>query len=146
MALDGLEYEVVIKLKLRALLQNVNGYIDVGNFGDLLTPIIWACFITGKEPQDHGVYSWWRISRYRSLDKLAHWIRYNAPVIKNMPTAKLKKTLRILKLRPRPPSKEDLHVPTIFDLVKPSVALFVPGYNEESWIRDYYSEAFEKRY
>jgi len=44
----------------------------------------------------------------------------------------------------RPPQASDLSVPTIFDLVKPSLALFMPGCNEEAWIRDLYSEAFEK--
>jgi len=144
MALDGLEYEVVTKLKLHALLQSVYGYIDVGYLRTLLTPVIWTCFITGREHEEHGVYSWWRFSRYKLLDKLAHWVRYNVPVIKSMSTAKLKRMLRIFGLRPRPTLREDLHFPTIFDLIKPSVALFVPGYSEEPWIRDYYSEAFEK--
>jgi len=144
LALDALEHNVVSSLRLRSLMQEVYGYIDVSGFQNLLTPIIWTSFITGREPQGHGVYSWWRFSRHKLLDGLAHWIRYNMPVIKNISTAKLKSILRIFGLEPRPPSKEDLHVATIFDLVKPSVALFVPGYNEEPWIRNYYSEAFEK--
>jgi predicted AlkP superfamily pyrophosphatase or phosphodiesterase len=125
-------------------MQEVHGYIDVSSFKHLLTPVIWTSFITGKEPHEHGVYSWWRFSRYRWLDRLAHWIRYNVPVIKNLSSAKLKRLLRIFGLKPRLPSREDLGVPTMFDLIKPSKALFVPGYSEESWIRDYYSKAFEK--
>ena len=144
LALDALEYNVVSKLRLRSLIQEVYGYIDVSNFSIVLTPIIWTSFITGKEPQEHNVHSWWRFSRYRWLDRLAHWIRYNVPIIKNIPSVKLKRMLRITGLRPRPPSREDLRVPTMFDIVKPSVALFVPGYSEEDWIRDFYSEAFER--
>jgi len=100
---------------------------------------------TGKEPEEYGVYSRWRFSRYKLLDKLAHWGRYNVPVIRRMSTAKLKRTPCIFDLRPRPLLREDLRIPTIFDLVKLSVVLFVPSYSEEPWIRDYYSEAFEKR-
>ena len=48
LALDDLEYEVVTKLKLRALLQSVYGYIDVGSLRSLLTSIIWTCFITQR--------------------------------------------------------------------------------------------------
>jgi len=107
-------------------------------------PAIWASLITGREPEEHSVYSWWRISRYKLLDKLAHWIRYNVPVIKNMSTAKLKRILSIFGLRIRHSSRENLRIPTIFDLIKPSVALFVPSYNEELWIREYYFEALER--
>ena len=144
LALDGLEYNVVPKLRLRSLIQEAYGYIAVGGFQNLLTPIIWTSFVTGREPHEHGVYSWWRVSRYRWLDRLAHWIRYNVPIIRTLSSARLKRLLRILGLRSHPPSREDLKVLTIFDIIKPSVALFVPGYSEEYWIRDFYSEAFEK--
>ena len=144
LALDGLEYNVVSKLRLRNLMQVVCGYINISGFQNLLTPVIWTSFITGKEPSEHGIFSWWRFSRYKWLDKIAHWVRYNMPIVRNMSSTKLKRTLRILGLKPHPPSRKDLKVPTLFDLIKSSIALFVPGYNEEDWIRDFYSEAFER--
>ena len=142
LALDGLEYNVVMKLRCRSLLQEVFGYIDVSRFKNLITPAIWTSFITGKEPSEHGVHYWWQFSQYEWFDRLVHWVRFNMPIIKNMPSTKIKRALKVLGLRT--PSKRDLKVPTIFDMIKPSVALFVPGYNEETWIHYFYSEAFEK--
>ena len=144
LALDGLEYDLVVKYRLKPLMQNIYGFIDVSYFKNVLTPTIWTSFITGKNPEEHSIYSWWRFSRYKWLDRLAHWVRYNVPIIRSMSSAKIKRILRVLGLTPYPPSKSDLNVPTIFELVKPSIALFVPGYNEEPWIRDLYSEAFAR--
>lgn len=79
------------------------------------------------------INSWWRFSKYKRLDRLIHWIRYNIPIVRNMSNI-----LQIFSLKVMPPTKNDLKVATIFDLVKPSSALFVPGYNEEPWIRDFH--------
>ena len=146
LALDGLDYDLVKHYKLQSLLQRVHGYIDVSNFKHILTPIIWASFITGKTPDDHKIYSWWRFSKYDSLDKLVHWIRYHFPLIKNLSSSKIKHILSTLGLKVRPTSRLDLKIKTIFDHATRPIALFVPSYNEEPKIRDRYSKAFERGY
>jgi len=90
----------------------------VSKFKNVLTPIIWASFITGKTPNEHKIYSWWRFSKYDVLDKIAHRIRYNFPIIKNMSSAKIKRLLKIFGLNVRPPTRTDLKCKTIFDYAK----------------------------
>lgn len=144
LAFDGLEYELVEKYRLNGLKQRIYGYIDVSNFKHILTPIIWRSFITGLEPEEHRVYSWWRFSSNRTLDRIAHWVRYNFPIIKNMSSYKLKRIARLFGLNIKPTDKSDIRYPTIFDYARKPIALFIPSYNEEPWIRDAYSKAMEK--
>ncbi len=52
--LDGLEYEFVMKFDLKHLKQVEYGRVKI-NVGFLSTPTIWASFITGLMPSEHGV-------------------------------------------------------------------------------------------
>lgn len=144
LAFDGLEYELVERYRLKALKQKIYGYIDVSSFKHVLTPIIWRSFITGLEPGKHKVYSWWRFSNNRTLDRIMHWIRYNFPIIRNMSNYRLKQVARLFGIKIKPTDKTDIKYPTIFDYAKKPIALFIPSYNEEPWIRDEYSKAMEK--
>lgn len=140
LAFDGLEYELVKKFRLKGLKQRVYGYIDVSDFTHILTPIIWRSFITGLDPKEHGVYSWWRVSNNKYIDRIAHWIRYNLPIIKNISNYKLRRLLKVLGIL-KLTDRSDISYPTIFDYAENPIALFIPSYNEEPWIREAYSKA-----
>ena len=87
------------------------------------TPIIWTTIITGAPPEEHGIREWWSYGRF--LD----WVKRKPPLIwvKNK-----RKYLWRLGLKPHVIRKEDWlgNRKTIFELVKPSIPLFIPGYNE----------------
>ena len=82
LALDALEYNLVTKYKLKPLLQRTYGYIDVSYFKRILTPTIWVSFITGKDPRQHNVRSWWKISKVDALDTFVHLIYYKIPLLR----------------------------------------------------------------
>jgi hypothetical protein len=54
-ALDALEYDLVEEFNLENIKQWEYGKIDVSTFKDLATPVIWASFISGLEPEKHGI-------------------------------------------------------------------------------------------
>jgi len=144
LALDALEYNLVVKWKLRNLMQKQYGFFKVGReywlnpkakFCEPLTPIIWTSFITGRKPREHGVRSWWVYGGI--LDRL-RWL----PIIRHIKGKR--KILKFFGIKPHVVNREDLECKTIFDVVRPSVALFVPGYNEPTRIHEILSEAFER--
>lgn len=127
LALDGLEYDLVEKWRLRNLMQSKYGKIILSSdyyHKDVhvpYTPIIWASFITGVPPERHG------IKDFFTYGKTLDFIR-NLPVIRWIKGKK--KILRKIGMKPRTVEERDLNVKTIFDIIKPSIAVDVPAYNE----------------
>ena len=48
LGVDGLEYEHVVKYKLSNIMQKQYGKTDLSVFDVVVTPLIWASFLTGK--------------------------------------------------------------------------------------------------
>jgi predicted AlkP superfamily pyrophosphatase or phosphodiesterase len=129
LCVDGLDYDFVEIWRLKGLIQDSYGYFKIKNEyfhrGVPYTPLIWTSIITAKKPSEHNVYSWW------SYGKILDWIRYKPPFkwIKN-------KRYFLMKLgfKPRVVTRKDWNrnLTTIFDVVKPSIPLFIPAYNEPS--------------
>lgn len=125
LALDGLEYNLVTKWRLKNLLQNFHGKVDVSDFkllygGHIYTPPVWAAFITGKYHRD--------LRRWFTYDnRLLKWmmLRLSAENIKRMMN-----TLWRIGIKPRVVDKRDLKSKTIFDHAKRPVAVNVPLYSE----------------
>lgn len=148
LAIDGLEYTLVSKWRLRNLQQQqkLYGRLDVSNFKHVLTPIIWASFITGVSPETHGVNSWWTFSSNSTLNSLFHWVRYNVPIIKGTSQGKLRRILGHVGLNVSVPMMNDLKrkgLTTIFDLASKPVVIDVPSYNENPETRARYSIAMD---
>lgn len=138
LAFDALEYDIVVGMKLKPLMQEYYGRYEAvtsPRYGKPHTPSAWTTIITGRSPEEHGIDYWWTYGRF--LD----WLRTKPPLvwIKNK-----RRILWKLGLKPRVPDKRDLKFKTIFDLVDRSVALFVPGYNEPVWPHEKLNEAFRK--
>ena len=138
LALDGLEVELVERWRLEAIKQVVYGTYEAPTsprFKKPHTPSAWATIITGRPPEEHGIDDWWTYGRL--LDR----IRYLPPFvwIKNK-----RRILWKLGLRPRIIDKRDHRVETLFDVIKPSKALFVPTISEPAWIHEEYVKAFKR--
>ena len=147
LALDGLEYTLVLKWRLKGLMQKVNGWIDASEIKNLLTPIIWASFITGQPPEIHKIKSWWSISNNTTIDSFFHWI-YNYLTSQGLevPRFKLRKILNLFGLDVKSPQKSDLlkkGLDTIFNYAVSPIVIDVPSYNESADTRIRYSIAME---
>jgi hypothetical protein len=128
LGLDGLEYDLVVSGKLRSLLQNTFGKIEIGpEYCTMVdgeptpyTPIVWSSFITGLPPRLHRVRDLWTYGQ--TLD-----------TIKRFPLfSKIRGKRRLLwkvGLKPRTPNIKDLKAKTLFDLIQPSIAIDIIGYN-----------------
>jgi predicted AlkP superfamily pyrophosphatase or phosphodiesterase len=135
-ALDGLSYDLVVKWNLSNLMQVTYGKVPVspiyfgGNEVDTpSTPVIWSSFITGKNPREHGITGWW------TYGKTWDWLRKNPPFVWVKNKRGLLKKIGVDSkniLKPKIVDKTDLQAKTIFDYVKPSIALDVPTYSDIS--------------
>jgi len=146
LALDGLESTLVDKWDLSGLKQKKHGTIDVSEFKHLLTPIIWASFITGAPPEVHGIKSWWSVSNNSRLDSFLYWVVYNVPIIKNLSRQQLRNIGKYFGIQVRPPQESDLTrkgLTNIFQGAKKAVVVDVPSYNETADTRERYSKSME---
>lgn len=133
LAFDGLEYELVERLSLRNLMQREHGKVDVpivGGIDDPSTPIVWTSFITGQPPSVHGVElpEVWdsRVDGFRSFMRKHRTLHGIAK--------KLKLGYRIresLDIEAKFPSRKNIKCDTLFERIKPSIALGVPVYNKD---------------
>jgi predicted AlkP superfamily pyrophosphatase or phosphodiesterase len=138
LAYDGLEYDLVEKWNLRNLMQKTHGKFDAPispKFGKPHTPSAWASFITGKKIEEHGIDGWWTYGKF--LD----WLGYKPPLrwIKNK-----RRVLWKLGIKPRTFSRRDWKCETIFDMVKSSIALNIPAYNEPTKYHEWLNDSLRK--
>jgi len=131
LALDGLEFTLVEKFRLKHLMQAEHGTIDLSNCYKLATPIIWASFISGLPSKEHGVETM-QIWDNRILRWLARF------KIKGVG-----KLLRSLGFKKRVPTQTDWKTETIFDLAQPSIAINIPSYGGTEYLLDVVREAIE---
>lgn len=143
-ALDGLEYALVGN-DMPNLLQVEHGTIDI-NVSPLVTPIVWATFLTGST--DNGV----KLIKfpYALDEKLGRFLGVKRVASVNKFSSKLGLSNFFFTM-------DDLTLPTIFDGVKNSIALGIPAYNEnpvyldvrgkitEALIRQISEKEFSKR-
>lgn len=131
--LDALEYELVVKLNLKALMQKQYGKLFIP--GELhhpeakdipYTPLVWGTLLTGKNPKEHKAKSIW-VYRNKILEKI-RWI----PPFKWVKSKK--KFLKLLGIEPKM-TVFRIKTITIFDQCNPSIAVNVPGINWwDDWV------------
>jgi len=134
--LDGLDHRLVEKWNLKELKQARHGVYEAlicPKYRQPYTPQVWASFITGKNVE---VDDWWTYGKV--LDQIIN-------ALKKIPWIRGKGwILRKLGIKKRVVNKMDLRTKTIFDVVKPSIALFIPAYNEPSGFHYELNEALSK--
>ncbi len=139
LALDGLEHDLVVKWRLKNLQQVRYGKFVVKKeyyheeAGVPFSPKVWVSLITGRKPSEHGIRDWW------TYGKILDRIRY-LPLIRHIKNKR--KVLWKLGIRPRIVNRRDLRITTLFDKVKPSVAVNVPGYNDPTVFYERLKNAF----
>lgn len=130
---DGLEKTLVEGLGLRGLMQREHGRVRVpiaGGIDDPSTPIVWTSFITGQPPDVHGVDmpQFWD----SSLDGLRRRLRRHRLIYGIAKRLRLGYRVRgRIGVEPKFPNRKNIRCDTIFDVVKPSIAISVPVYNED---------------
>lgn len=135
LALDALEYDLVEEFDLKNIKQLEYGKIDVSMFKDLVTPIVWASFISGLPPEKHGLdinaVHYWHSS---VIDKLRHLsIKIKLDRIKNKG-----RILELLGFERKfiydqmMAQFKNRKIQTFFDIVPKAEALSVPPY--QKWI------------
>ena len=139
LGVDGLEYNLVIRWKLKNLMQETFGSIILSqeymiNVSPVwsktreevpYTPIVWTSFLTGKKPYEHG------ITKMQTYNSVLEWIR-KLPVI-----SWIKNKRRLfwkLGIKPKVIDKNEYKYSTIFEECKPSKAIWFITYNEPTWI------------
>jgi len=73
LGLDGLDYDLVEKWRLDFYKQRSYGKHYVGLLKKLYTPIIWGCFLTGLNVEEHG-YSFHEVVKKRGKDAFKNQI------------------------------------------------------------------------
>ena len=133
---DGLEYNLVLKLGLRNLLQKEHGQVKIpfvmGKRPIPSTPIVWTCFITGATAEPHEV-------KYKWKSKAISWLSVSVAQ-RNKTLFSLLRKLKIAKGLGSLGFERDTTfglsylqrkgIKTIFDEVKPSIGVSIPAYNE----------------
>jgi len=124
LGLDGLEYELVKKFDMKNLMQEEYGKTDLTDFDLIITPPIWASFLTGLPPEKHGIQEMyrWESSLLQRLAETSVGTRWLKRITKS---PKLKR----LGFRKTYPRIRDKGIKTMFDYVSRSVAFDVPTYN-----------------
>ncbi len=140
LAFDGLEYDLVVKWDLRGIMQRHYGrhaVVKSPRYGKAHTPSSWISFITGLPPEEHGVDDWW------SWGRILDWLRTHPPLVWVKGKRRILAKLGI-KLKPRIVGKDMVKAETIFDVIQPSIALNVPGWNEPTEPHIEYEEALKR--
>ncbi len=135
LGLDGLEHDYVCGEYLPNIKQVEYGKLKVPitEIDEASTPIIWTSFVTGKQPHEHGIVV---PSVYNS--KLVTLIDTTVTKIIGESAKRkcfmfLTPLIKILRrfdaFQIHSPRKEDIKVPTMFDVVPSSVSVSVPVLN-----------------
>lgn len=127
LAFDALEYNLVEKWNLKNLKQETYGKIRLGEqyfpswADEPYTPIVWHSFITGLPPEKHKIQ---QVEKYKHIP---------SPLINIGRKLRLKKMAKRFGIKPSPLTSNDYPHTTIFDQIKPSIAIDVPTYNITEW-------------
>lgn len=132
-AFDGLDKELIEEFELENIQQEEFGSIDnQTGMENIYTSELFASFITGKTPEEHGIVGLnkWKNSRGEILDTL---------VPKKLLETKrgmhrVRETLKsALDAEETKYDKEDLQVDTLFEKIDGSRPIFIPGYNPSTF-------------
>lgn len=149
LGLDALEFDLVRKFSMKNLMQKEYGKIYLDGFKVIVTPPIWASFITGVMPDKHGVLSIWHhtgkwerllqkmgfseMGTKKVMDGFFAIIKYL--VYRTNGNENIFKFLRFLfGYEKTDHALAERGVKTIFDHVNKSIAINIPSYN---WNFDY---------
>ncbi|UCB60399.1 MAG: alkaline phosphatase family protein [Candidatus Bathyarchaeota archaeon] len=124
LGLDGLEYELVKKFNMKNLMQKEYGITDLGDFDEIITPPIWASFLTGLPSEKHGIQEMykWESNLLQKLSDTSVGMKWLKRITKSS-------KLKHLGFRKTYPLIRDKGVKTIFDYISRSFAINVPTYN-----------------
>lgn len=129
-AFDGMDYEKIKERGLENIQQEEFGKIDnQSGISKVVTPELFASFITGKTWKEHGVKGFSRVmdDRIYKFEK-----NYKNKLGTSKGLGKIKKMIELLfkiESTRRPFNDEDLECETIFDYIEDSKSLHVPGYD-----------------
>ncbi len=139
LGMDGLDPELVLRWRFDPLLQRWYGRHFVGFLKTLYTPIIWACFLTGKNAEELG-FGIEELRVKRAKDSLNPLLRplyeLRLKLIGRRPLGIRRVLIRLGLAREHTPAimPEHLLKQTFLEQLKGEglrvVALEVPGYNE----------------
>lgn len=137
--LDGLDYRLVTRWNMDIFKQKIYGMHYVGFLKTLYTPIIWGCFLTGRDITREG-YNLKVLKKKRSEEAFPRFLRPFYKLKKKLlgsRTFRMKEILRRLGLVKRyPPSimPKDLLKKTFLEKVRAYgysiCAIEIPSYNE----------------
>jgi len=126
--IDALEYEYVVKHNLKPLMLSKYGVVSIPpelyHDGVPYTPLVWTAYLTGRNPRDLGIHHIYEEPRWVVLLKKAIRI---TPLRLIRGKKKLLKRLGINVFKPYM-----IRGTTIFDVVKDSLPINVPGVNLSS--------------
>ncbi|MFB0561701.1 MAG: alkaline phosphatase family protein [Candidatus Lokiarchaeia archaeon] len=136
LGLDGLEASIIEREYFPNIEQVEYGRIAipiVPAFNAPSTPVIWTSFITGKDSAEHGIYSFWtwNNSFISYLQKKFYNNRFLAKILIFSQRFKPGQILRMLGFKKIHIKKKNIKVKTLFDIIKPSIAISVPVVNED---------------
>jgi len=136
--IDALEYDIVMRLKLKNIQQAVFGRLEIKpeyfeeKSGVPFTPIVWGTIISGLRPSQHGIKEFYTYGRF--LD----FIR-KLPIIRHIKGKKA--VFSKIGIKPR---MHSLKGKTFFDKIQPSIAIYVPDYNANEDFHIQLSAAIKK--
>jgi len=151
LAYDGLEVSLVERWNFENLMQKCYGVHYVGFLSRLYTPIIWSCFLTGRNVEEHG-YDIEGLKRKRASDALHPLLRPLYRLRRCLPARKLGLRRLLVRLglaRHSPPSRMpgNLARTTFLEILRRRGlrchAIEVPGYNEER--NEFFRGALDRR-
>lgn len=140
-ALDSLDYDIVVRGNFKHLKQKEYGWIKI-SINPLTTPLIWASFLTGESPRKHGVMKdrkWDNpfIERIRGL-----FIKLGLNRMKSLENTGVY-LLKQSGFEQKPVfSTLDKNDTVIFDYAKKYIALNVPSYNEDKSRQEFKKDMF----
>jgi len=123
LALDGLDYDMVVDWRLKHLMQKQYGRIESiinKQLGVPTSPQVWGSFITGQVQQ---------IDSWHIYNKTLEWIRRKSPL--KWIKGKRKLSIR-LGMKPSIIGRKHIVGRTLFDVVPKSIAINVPTYNPKA--------------
>lgn len=127
-AWDGLDYELIKKFNLEHIPLETMGCInnDTG-INTRSTSELYTSFITGETWRTHGVTG---INKFNERGKLLEKM-FPMTIRAGLPATSLlyNKSWDLLGADKRKYEKQDYDTPTLFDDIKNSKAMFIPGYN-----------------